>query len=91
MINTLACRILQKEMNQLKDLACHSQPIRILDHEKPQKMIGDIFRRVKEATKLFHCSFPVCNDEQHPGNGEHDTRRRQGKYLGFLAVMTLID
>ena len=46
-------RILEEEMNKLKDLADKSLARQILDHEAYGSSIQQIFQRVKEATMSF--------------------------------------
>ena len=87
--NISLSRILGKEMKELKDLADKSLATRILDYEAYGPKIQKIFQRVKEATISFNvCTimihlrlcifklvvFPAQNGDQHPENGERDTR-----------------
>ena len=51
--NMSSFRILEKEINELKDLADKSPATRILDHEAYGSNIQQIFQRVKEATTSF--------------------------------------
>jgi len=99
MINMSTTRILEEEMRKLESLAKKWLTTQILDHENYKKMIQQIFQRVKEATTSFlvrtiifikgyvcvHWSFIGWNGDQHPDHGESDTRRRQSRYLGFVA------
>jgi hypothetical protein len=88
MRNMSSSRILGVEMKKLTDLASELQAIRILDYEADWSKMQKVFQQVKDVMTSFqvhtlifkrayvsaHCSFPVRNGEQHPGNGKHDTR-----------------
>ena len=53
MMNKSPSRILREEMKKLQDLARESLDIHTVDYEEYKRKIGQIFQRMKGATRSF--------------------------------------